>query len=130
VSDFLGLPVSGEVPGTDIRYTPPRSLAELEPLFRAVLDDEGVAEFGWTQSDPVEDTFAEYVFEVWFRAAGDTEGHELRGHPTIGPGDRYDRCAALDDALSRGWFDEVLRESLGEECSVRVSRTLITVTEC
>jgi hypothetical protein len=126
---FLGLPVIGQDADYDIRYTLPRPLAELAPLFRAVLDDEGVAEFGWTQADPDDDPFDDYVRNVWFRTAADAEGHPLDDHPTIGPGDRYDRCAALAEALAHGGFDDVLREGLGEWCDVRVSHTVITVTE-
>lgn len=126
---FLGLPVTGQDPDDDIRYSPPRPLAELEPRFRAVLDDEGIAEFGWTQADPDDDPFDDYVSGVWFRAAGDAEGHPLAAHPAIGPGDRYDRCVALAKALTSGSFDDVLREGLGEWCDVRVSRSVITVTE-
>jgi hypothetical protein len=126
---FLDLPVTGEHAFEDIRYSAPRPLAELEPLFRAVLDDEGVAEFGWRQSDPDDDPLDAYVSGVWFRAAADAEGHPLTNHPTIGPGDRYDRCASLAKALEYGGFDDVLREQLGEWCDVRVSRSVITVTE-
>jgi hypothetical protein len=126
---FLGLPVTGQDAYDDIRYTRPGPLAELAPLFRAVLDDEGVAEFGWTQSDPDDDPFDAYVSGLWFRAATDAEGHPLADHPTIGPGGRYDRCVALAEALEHGWFDDVLREGLGEECDVRVIRSVITVTE-
>lgn len=124
---FLGIPVTGQAFRYDIRYRQPRPLAELEPVFRAVLDDDGIAEFGWTQADPDEDPLSDYVWGVWFRAVGDAEGHELNGHPTIGPGDRHDRCAALAKALTSGSFDDVLREGLGNWCVVRVSRSVITV---
>jgi hypothetical protein len=126
---FLGLPVTGEDPVDDIRRGRPRPLGELAPLFRAVLEDEGVAEFGWTQADATDDPFAAYVSDVWFRAAADAEGHPLDDHPTIGPGDRRDRCAALAAALRSGSFDDVLREGLGEWCDVRAGRSVITVTE-
>ncbi|MGH3737718.1 MAG: hypothetical protein ACRDT6_19210 [Micromonosporaceae bacterium] len=126
---FLGLPVTGQEPHEDIRYSRQRPLAELEPLFRAVLDDDGVSEFGWTQADPDDDPLDEYVSELWFRAAGDTEGHPLDDHPTIEAGDRYDRCAALAEALEYGFYDDVLREHLGDWCDVRVTRSVITVSE-
>lgn len=126
---FLGLPVTGAYGFEDIRYRPPRPLSELAPLFRAVLDDEGVAEFGWRQADPRDDPFDDYVGDVWFRAEGDADGSDLSGHPTIGPGRRYDRCAALESALYSGGFDDALREGLCDEGEVRVSRSVITVTE-
>ncbi|MFC7548974.1 hypothetical protein [Plantactinospora sp. GCM10030261] len=134
---FLGLPVTGEEADDDIRYIRPRPLSELEPLFRAVLDDKGVAEFGWTQADAWDrvrageeyDPFDAYVSDVWFRVATDAEGHPLDEHPSIGPGDRYDRCAALAKALGSGGFDDELRAAHGDWCDVRVNRTVITVSE-
>jgi len=128
LESFLDLPVTGGFPNYDPRYVQPRPLSELAPLFQAVLGDEGITEFGWQQADPEDDPFDGYVSKVWFRTATDAGGHPLAGHPAIGPGERYDRCAALEKALKARSFDDVLREGLGEWCDVRVSRAVITVT--
>lgn len=50
-TNFLGIPVEGDISGNDPR-TPQRPLVEFEPLMRAVLDDPTIKAFGWRQYTP------------------------------------------------------------------------------
>lgn len=48
---FLGIPVEGDITKGDKR-TPQRPLEDLAPIMQAVLDDDGIAAFGWHQYTP------------------------------------------------------------------------------
>lgn len=50
-TNFLGIPVEGEITKADKR-TPQRPLEDLAPIMQAVLDDDGIAAFGWRQYTP------------------------------------------------------------------------------
>jgi hypothetical protein len=94
-TNFLGIPVDGDIQKAGKR-TAQRPLAELEPLLRAVLDDEVIVEFGWTQYTPYFNDGDPCVFsvgELWFRTTNDekTEDEEYEydlelsgGHPSLG----------------------------------------------
>lgn len=47
---FLGIPVEGDI--TAAKRTPQRPLEDLAPVMQALLDDEGIAAFGWRQYTP------------------------------------------------------------------------------
>jgi len=47
---FLGIPVEGDIAST--KRTPQRPLEDLAPLMQALLDDDGIARFGWRQYTP------------------------------------------------------------------------------
>jgi hypothetical protein len=74
-TNFLGIPVEGDITKTDKR-TPQRPLSELEPLMRAVLDDQYIHSFGWTQYTPYFNDGDPCVFgvgEPWFRTVDDAK---------------------------------------------------------
>ena len=48
---FLGIPVDGDIVRAE-RKAQQRPLEELAPLMQAILDDDGIACFGWTQYTP------------------------------------------------------------------------------
>jgi hypothetical protein len=48
---FLGIPIDGEIVRAE-RKVQQRPLADLAPLLQAVLDDDGIACFGWHQFTP------------------------------------------------------------------------------
>jgi hypothetical protein len=107
--NFLGIPVEGEI--HEQRRTPQKPLAELEPLIRALLDDEEIVAFGWHQYTPYFNDGDNCVFSVytpWFRTTADTgegseddDGNDLEvssyhEHPTLGGRD-YDAPKDADD---------------------------------
>ncbi|MEV4131597.1 hypothetical protein AB0J72_05470 [Dactylosporangium sp. NPDC049742] len=71
--NFLGIPVDGTI----IRPAPTveqRPLSDLEPLIRALLADDMIVEFGWTQYTPYYNDGDPCVFSVrtpWFRTPDD-----------------------------------------------------------
>jgi hypothetical protein len=76
--NFLGIPIDGEISRGDKR-TPQRPLSELEPLIRAVLDDDTIHSFGWRQYTPYFNDGDACVFrvgEVWVRTTADVERPE------------------------------------------------------
>lgn len=111
-TSFLGIPVEGDIFKADKRV-PQRPLSELEPLIRAVLADEYIHSFGWTQYTPYFNDGEPCVFSVgdpWFRTVDDVKakapdadeddedydgedryGIGYGGHPTLGEQDwEYD----------------------------------------
>lgn len=50
-TSFLGIPVDGDIVRAG-RKVQQRPLAELAPLMQALLDDDGIARFGWHQYTP------------------------------------------------------------------------------
>lgn len=83
-----------------------RPLSDLEPVLRAVLADEEIVSFGWTQYTPYFNDGDRCVFglgEPWFRTTADDPRDEdsdeddedvlmLSMHPTLAP-ERYDRVS-------------------------------------
>jgi hypothetical protein len=105
-TNFLGIPIDGDIHEGD-RKVLQRPIADLEPLIRAVLADDGIVEFGWTQYTPYFNDGDPCVFSVgdpWFRSAADEasdseyddDTYELWNHPTLGKRDRrynHDTCS-------------------------------------
>jgi hypothetical protein len=171
-TNFLGIPVQGDIDQGGKR-TPQKPLSELEPLIRAVLADEYIHSFGWTQYTPYFADGDPCVFSVgepWFKSVDDVVGKKTDEdedydaddndsfsvgygrHPSLGeqdyeyenPRDFENRrkvygpyrgdhqesfavCAALNDAINSGAFEDVLLEAFGDHASVRVTATGITV---
>lgn len=74
-SNFLGIPIDGDITRGDKRVEQ-RPLSELEPLIRAVLDDQTMHSFGWTQYTPYFNDGEPCIFgvnEPWFRTVADVE---------------------------------------------------------
>jgi hypothetical protein len=104
---FLGVPVEGDVPPGEPRPVQ-RPLSDLEPVLRAILADDDILSFGWTQYTPYYNDGERCVFgvvEPWFRTTADATGDEddhgddgdedtlaLSIHPTLAP-KRYDRVS-------------------------------------
>jgi hypothetical protein len=99
-TSFLGIPVEGKItPGDRV---PQRPLSELQPLVRALLDDDKVVEFGWKQFTPYFNDGEPCLFgawDFWVRTTADAPDDDVRdlgvgeyaeSHPTLG-GTRLDR---------------------------------------
>lgn len=75
-NNFLGIPIDGDITKGD-RRAAQRPLADLEPLIRAVLADDYINSFGWTQYTPYFNDGDPCVFSVgepWFRTVDDVKG--------------------------------------------------------
>lgn len=141
---FLGIPIDGQI----IRHTPgveQKPLSELEPLIRAVLDDEKVAAFRWRQYTPYfndGDPCEFGVGEVEFKPSPTVVNvkDECRfcsvgwgRHGTFGDGspgehqDTWARCRELYRAMNSNAFDEVLLDAFGDHATVTVTRNGIEV---
>lgn len=153
-NSFLGIPVIGDINEGEKREHQ-RPIEDLAPLLQAVVDDEFIVEFGWTQYTPYFNDGDPCTFgvrgEVWFRttqdgAVDDTYELELDSHPTIGirrwngdarsfeeirlsPEKRavYDRCLALDTAIEGGEFLDVLLDAFGDHAEITVKKDAIQV---
>lgn len=173
-TNFLGIPVEGDINKADKRV-PQKPLSELEPLIRAVLADEYIHSFGWTQYTPYFNDGDPCVFSVgepWFKSVDDVSGKKsdpdgdedydegdddsysigYGRHPSLGEQDwEYDNprdwenrrkiygpyqgghqasftvCAALNDAINSGAFEDVLLEAFGDHARVQVTAQGITV---
>ncbi|MFF5231596.1 hypothetical protein [Dactylosporangium sp. NPDC000521] len=71
--NFLGIPVAGTITPPD-PVVEQRPLSDLEPLIRAILADDAIVEFGWTQYTPYFNDGDPCVFRVntpWFRTPED-----------------------------------------------------------
>jgi hypothetical protein len=104
---FLGVPVEGDVPPGQPRPVQ-RPLSDLEPVLRAILADEEILSFGWTQYTPYfndGDRCVFGVYEPWFRTTADAPGdgdddeadndndtYAISIHPTLAA-ERYDRVS-------------------------------------
>ncbi|GAA1526483.1 hypothetical protein GCM10009827_049100 [Dactylosporangium maewongense] len=154
--NFLGIPVDGTIirPAPTVQQRP---LSDLEPLIRALLADDAIVEFGWTQYTPYYNDGDPCVFSVdtpWFRTPEDPAlepqlTHQLRledgQHPSLGrrqgkwvngqrysaytgpDEERYDRARALTDAFESEAFNQVLLDAFGDHAHITVRRDGITV---
>lgn len=153
---FLGLAVEGDITEGNKRKKQ-RPLEDLQPILQALLDDEGVIEFGWRQYTPYfndGDPCEFSTYGAWVRTAADADVDdqcELEvdySHRSIGkrpktwnrdtksydydayegPDEaRYDRCHALNRAIDGGEFLDVLLEAFGDHARVTVRRDGIQV---
>lgn len=117
---MFGIPVHGDV-HEDRPAIEQRPIEDLEPVFRALIDDPNVHSFGWTQYTPYfndGDTCEFGVGEPWLRTVDDVDRDDLDDynfevsgyHPTLGWHDSV-RCdlseeelaAKRDKYTSRGW---------------------------
>lgn len=74
-TNFLGIPIDGDI-GRGEKRANQKPLTELEPLIRALLDDDGMVEFGWRQYTPYfndGDACTFRVGEPWFRTVAEVE---------------------------------------------------------
>lgn len=91
--NFLGIPVEGDIRKTEVRAAQ-RSLSELEPLIRALLDDDTIVEFGWRQYTPYFMDGDPCIFSasgIWVRTVTDKPANEEDNdlsveyrHPSLG----------------------------------------------
>lgn len=153
---FLGLPVEGDITEGDKREKQ-RPLEDLQPILQALLDDEGIIEFGWRQYTPYFNDGEPCTFRAygtWVRTVVDADtddryelevdyNHRSLGkrpktwnHATKsydygayeGPSEaRYDRCHKLDRAIDGGEFLDVLLGAFGDHAEVTVRRDGIQV---
>lgn len=116
---FLGIPIEGDI-SRGMKKEKQRPLSELEPLLRAVLDDELIHSFGWNQYTPYFNDGEPCVFrvgETWFKTIhdvksddGDEDDYEGRDkysvtystHPTLGRRD-YDWNNTRDGQRLKEW---------------------------
>lgn len=152
---FLGLTVEGDI-NEGSKRTKQRPLEDFQPILQALLNDEGVIEFGWRQYTPYFNDGEPCVFEAtgaWVRTLSDgpdRETYELEVdyHKSLGerprtwnrdtkqyeygaytgPDEaRYDRCQALNQAIDGGEFLDVLLDAFGDHAEVTVRRDGIQV---
>lgn len=144
-STFLGIPIEGEIWRGD--RVPQLPLEALAPLLQAVLDDETITRFGWSQFTPRYDDGDICLFrasDFWARTINDVDEADradeddswkfpLVGHPTLNsdvPGfdrERLRRCWDLEKAIHSGKFNDVLLEAFGDCAAVTVQRSGIAV---
>lgn len=87
---FLGIPVDGDIVRAD-RSVPQCPIEELAPLLQAVLDDSGIAQFGWHQYTPYFNDGDPCIFmvgEVWV-----ARHEDMRGGGEDGEGDEAERLS-------------------------------------
>ncbi len=153
--NFLGIPVDGVI--TPSSRVPQLPLEDLQPLLRALLEDDDIVEFGWRQYTPYFNDGEPCIFrisEFWVRTTDDVDqgadelgvGRYAGPHPTLGDigrsgwgndavdlpyagtdEPRYRRARALADAFDAGAFCDVLLEAFGDHAHVTVRRTGISV---
>lgn len=100
-TNFLGIPVEGDITKPD-RRTPQRPLAELEPLIQAVLADDTIDSFGWTQYTPYFNDGEPCTFSVgepWFRTTADAKPAQDPDSDDYDPDEDEDE----DDSYSVGY---------------------------
>lgn len=154
--NFLGIPVKGDINRGATRV-PQRALTEFGLLLTGVLSDSTIVSLGWRQYTPYFNDGDPCIFRVgtpWVRttdtAQTDSEDYEdddeddddaehwvmfrtighidYRSKEYVGPDrERYDRVAALTDAIERGEFDDVLLDAFGDHAIVKITRDGITV---
>jgi hypothetical protein len=120
---FLGIQIEGDITRGS-KKTAQRPLSDLEPLIRAVLNDELIHSFGWTQYTPYFNDGEPCEFdvnEVWFKTVHDAkpkaneddeEDYEDRDrfnvmygtHPTLGRRD-YEWNNTHDGQRLKVWKD-------------------------
>jgi hypothetical protein len=136
MKNFLGIPVTGDInPGRIRRDQRPQS--EFEPLVRALLDDDQVAAFGWRQYTPYFNDGEPCEFGAhgfWVRLVSqpesedDDEDLELWGRDDLAEGTPLgDKTHAMEDAIDRGAFNDVLLGLFGDHAKITVTRTGISV---
>lgn len=98
---LFGIPINGE-PYEEQPPVQQRPISDLEPVFRALLDDPNVHSFGWRQYTPYfndGDTCEFRVREPWLRTVDDVDRDDLSdcdfeidsSHPTLGDHDEVRR---------------------------------------
>lgn len=152
---LMGIPIEGDIQSST-QWTGQRPLEEFQPLIRALLEDDRILDFGWTQYTPFFNDGETCVFSAhapWVRTAHEEhldpdevdltcDGMNL--HPTLG-GQHWDSDAHklitttgkypdlvavvrnLRNALEGGAFDRVLMEKFGDHCQVTVHKDRISV---
>lgn len=73
---FFGVPIHGDITQGSTRVDQ-KPIEELAPLFKALLDDKTIVEFGWTQYTPYfndGDTCEFSVHVLWVRTTEESEG--------------------------------------------------------
>ncbi|WP_327294440.1 hypothetical protein [Streptomyces sp. NBC_01197] len=80
-TNFLGIPVSGEIHGGSTRVEQ-KPVEDLAPLLQSLIDDPTIVEFGWTQYTPYfndGDTCEFSVNGMWVRTASEVDGVDEYG---------------------------------------------------
>lgn len=98
-TNFLGIPVEGDITKTEVRPAQ-RPLPEFEPLVRALLDDPTIVEFGWSQYTPYFNDGDPCVFSangLWVRTVADGAP---KTHDDDEDEDSYDDEEPDEDKLS------------------------------
>lgn len=78
-SNFLGIPIEGEINYYSDRSVTQKPIEELQPILQAVLDDPVIARFGWQQYTPYFNDGDPCVFHVsgfWVLTFDDIEKFE------------------------------------------------------
>ncbi|HKO83922.1 MAG TPA: hypothetical protein VJ140_05025 [Actinomycetota bacterium] len=66
----------------------------------------------------------------WVRRPREDDPGEWVDEPYTGPDEaRFDRCRAVDHAIDRGEFDDVLLETFGDHAEIKITSEGVTLTE-
>ena len=97
-TNFLGIPIDGKIQRSEGRAAQ-RPRSELEPLIRALVEDDTIVEFGWQQFTPYFNDGEPCVFNaygLWVRTISDSKNEdededededlsvEFAHHPSLG----------------------------------------------
>lgn len=148
-TNFLGLAIDGDIIRRDLQREQ-ITKEQFADLVKALLDDDNVVEFGWTQYTPYFNDGDPCVFGangLWVRTVADAgvedrDQLEMWSHPTLS-GQRWEggrkvtydvqmpdtaaAAMALDSAIDDGVADVVLLDLFGDHAYVKVSRDGISV---
>lgn len=90
---FMGMSVEGDINEGDKREKQ-RPLEDLQPILQALLDDDGIVEFGWSQYTPYFNDGEPCTFSAnaaWVRTEAEAGNEDLRAggldvdyHPSLG----------------------------------------------
>lgn len=139
MTEVFGLPVKGEIQYYSENPKEQKPLEELEPLFKAVLDDPDVVKFGWTQYTPYFNDGDACIFGTWgvwvqrkddqreeddeeYRWNWEVSSYSYDGRPASPP-----HHVELANAIGSGHYDMALLKTFGDPAEVTVTRDGITV---
>ncbi len=149
-TNFLGIPVEGDISASHRRSVTQRLADELGPLLFAVLGVDNVEAVRWSQYTPYfndgdvcefsangarvllsgqdEDTEDDSDYGGNFASEYDLfDSRDYTNHTVVGAKPAYLPVKSLSDALESGAFDNALIEAFGDHATVTVRPTGITV---
>lgn len=143
-TNFLGIPVEGEITKSNRQDKPQRPIEEFGPILRAVLHNPLIEAVQWEQYTPYFNDGEPCEFTIYSISVkpvggrpddGDNEDgfidhwslkyHGENDRPELLP--IYEATEALDNAVNGGEFYDVLLDAFGDHATVTVTSEGITV---